>query len=240
MHANHIMLTNCFRSWSDEKEDGLIDDLSFCLGTQKVDMDKLGHMMRSKDHYGNDQISGQQIGACLRVEQIILDKGVMGRWMKAADIVGKGIYSIPVLLEIMEKATEREKKTNIYPGNDQQVGRMEEDEDEDDSNTTWKNLLDLNSSLPKQKMKDTMVDTNMKQKHVNRLKAAMYQSYNQSHGFLPPKEVVQLSLAYSTVFHLGLDQAGIKEAIFVSRGQRGEGVRVNIDTFINTILDYVL
>ena len=100
----------------------------------------------------------------------------------------------------------------------------------------WKGLLDLNSSLPRQKMKDSMVDSSMKQKHVVRLKAAMYQSYKQCQGYIPPKEVVQLALAYSTVFHLGLDQAGIQGAIYSASGR---GV-VNIDTFIQAVLDYIM
>ena len=41
-----------------------------------------------------------------------------------------------------------------------------------------------------------------------RLRAALMQSYQQSGGYLPPKEVVQLSLAFTTVYHLGLDEVG--------------------------------
>ena len=70
-------------------------------------------------------------------------------------------------------------------------------------------------------MKDSMVDRSMKQKHVVRLKAAMYQSYKQYQGYIPPKEVVQLALAYSTVFHLGLDPAGIQGAIYSAMDNRG-------------------
>ena len=42
----------------------------------------------------------------------------------------------------------------------------------------------------------------------SRLRAALMQSYQQSGGYLPPKEVVQLSLAFNTVYHLGLDEVG--------------------------------
>ena len=86
-------------------------------------------------------------------------------------------------------------------------------------------------------MKESMVDSSMKQKHVVRLKAAMYQSYKQYQGCIPPKEVVQLALAYSTVFHLGLDQAGIQGAIYSAMDNRG---MVNIDTFIQAVLDYIM
>ena len=205
-------------------------------------MDKLGSIMRAKDHYGNDQISGQQIGACLRVAEITLDRGMMSRWMKAADIVGKGIYSIPVLLDIMEKAAQVGKSGEMASKRKDQPVKESKHEmvDYDASDSSWKNLLDLNSSLPKQKMKDAMVDSNMKQKHVMRMKGAMYQSYNQNQGYLPPKEVVQLALAYSTVFHLGLDQAGIKEAICGARGHKVDREMVNIETFIQTILEYIM
>ena len=101
------------RSWSEEKESSLIHELSLCLGKQGVDMNKLASMMRSKDHYGNDQLSGQQVGVSLRVVGITLDRGMMTRWMKAADIIGKGIYSIPVLIDIMDKADKKAKGGGI-------------------------------------------------------------------------------------------------------------------------------
>ena len=64
----------------------------------------------------------------------------------------------------------------------------------------------------------------------------MYQSYKQFQGYIPPKEVVQLALAYSTVFHLGLDQAGIQGAIYTASASG----MVNIDTFIQAVLDYIM
>ena len=51
--------------------------------------------MRSKDHYGNDQLSGQQVQDSLRRLGIKIDKSVLTKWMKAADMIGRGIYSIP-------------------------------------------------------------------------------------------------------------------------------------------------
>ena len=63
-------------------------------------MDKLGSIMRSKDHYRNEQLSGQQIEVSLRAADITHDREMVMRWMRAADVVGRGIYSIPVLLDI--------------------------------------------------------------------------------------------------------------------------------------------
>ena len=72
-------------------------------------MEKLGSIMRSKDHYGNEQLSKQQLVVSLRVADITLDREMVSTWMKAADIVGKGIYSIPVLLDILVKAAQAAK-----------------------------------------------------------------------------------------------------------------------------------
>ena len=230
------------RSWSDEKESDLIRELSLCLGNQRLDMDKLAIIMRSKDHYGNDQLSRQQVEVSLRVVGITLDRGMMTRWMKAADIIGKGIFSIPILLDILNKADKEAKREGIPRYGMKQESsnddpQVESDHDEDSS---WKSILDLNSSLPKQKGKSTMVDSHMKQKNVARLKAAMYQSYHQYQGYLPPKDVVQLSLAYSTVFYLGMDQGGIRGAIDCARDHSDRLGMVNIDKFIQAIVDYII
>ena len=57
-------------------------------------------------------------------------------------------------------------------------------------------------------------------------------------GYLPPKDVVQLSLAYSTVFHIKLDIEDLREAI--QRCLKGKNTKVNIENFIKYILDVVL
>ena len=57
-------------------------------------------------------------------------------------------------------------------------------------------------------------------------------------GYLPPKDVVQLSLAYSTVFHIKLNIENLREAI--QRCLRGKNTKVNIENFIKYILDVVL
>ena len=204
-------------------------------------MDKLASIMRSKDHYGNDQLSGQQVGVSLRVVGITLDRGMMTRWMKAADIIGKGIYSIPVLLHILGKADKEAKDGGISEaGSSITIDDPPAESDDDlDSDSRWKSILDLNSSLPKQKGKSTMVDSHMKQKNVARLKAAMYQSYHQYQGYLPPKDVVQLSLAYSTVFYLGLDQGGIRGAINWARSQDIKMGMVNIDKFVQALMENI-
>ena len=65
--------------------------------------------MRGKDHYGNDQLSRQQVAASLRVVGVTLHRPIKTRWMKAADIIGKAIYLIPALIETMERAAEATK-----------------------------------------------------------------------------------------------------------------------------------
>ena len=56
-------------------------------------------------------------------------------------------------------------------------------------------------------------------------------------GYLPVSEVVDLSLAYSTVYHLGLDQGGITGAVNLARsGDIRKGL-VNIQAFIQAIME---
>ena len=54
-------------------------------------------------------------------------------------------------------------------------------------------------------------------------------------GYLLAEDVVDLSLAYSTVYHLGLDQGGITAAVNTARSVDIRQGLVNIDTFIHFI-----
>ena len=76
---------------------------------QKVELERLGQVMRSKDHYGNDQLSGQQVSASLRAVGLTVERSAFASWLRSADTIGKGIYSIPGLLEVMAQAVKRAK-----------------------------------------------------------------------------------------------------------------------------------
>ena len=234
-------------SWTDERESSLVTDLASALGDQWRLVERLGEVMRSKDHYGNDQLSGQQIQDSLRQTGLRLGRGVVTQWMKSADIIGKGIFSIPVMLETLTKAARIAEN-----GEDTKQGSRRHNSDLSRSSgnlnhhqhhyhpqdDTWKHILDLNSSIPRQKSKSSGDDREVRLKNVMRLKSAMYSSYNQHQGYLPPKDVVQLSLAYSTVFHLKLDLDNLRDA--VQRCLGGPNSWVHIESFIKYILDVVL
>ena len=66
---------------------------------------------------------------------------------------------------------------------------------------------------------------------------AMVLSYHHQDGYLPPKEVANLSLAYSTVYHLGFDQGLIVSAINDARSMDIRHGMVNISKFIQYITD---
>ena len=70
--------------------------------------------MRSKDHYGNDQLSGQQVQDSLRQAGIKLDRSLVSRMMKAADIIGRGIYSIPGLMDLITRALRSELRDSAH------------------------------------------------------------------------------------------------------------------------------
>ena len=138
--------------------------------------------MRSKDNYGNDQLSGQQVQDTLRQAGVKIDKSVMTKWMKSSDMIGRGIYSIPVLLETLQLATtlspissngSKKRKSDFSSS----LNNLHELHGHDDQ--TWRQILDINSSMPKQKSKSTSDDKEVRLKNVMRLKTALYSSYNQ-------------------------------------------------------------
>ena len=83
------------------------------------------------------------------------------------------------------------------------------------------------------------MDTYLRQKNIGLLRAAMYQSNHHHQGYLPPKDVVQLSMAYSTVYYLGLDQGGIRGAINWVRSQDIKMGMVNIDKFVIALMENI-
>ena len=62
--------------------------------------------------------------------------------------------------------------------------------------------------------------------------------YNHFQGYLPPKDVVQLSLAYSTVFHMKIEIDDLRDA--VEQCLSGRSNLINIEAFIKHILSLVL
>ena len=108
-----------------------------------------------------------------------------------------------------------------------------------DSDTSWISLLELHGPLPKPKRRETVVDTYLRQKNLGLLRVAMKQSLQQDNGFLPAKEVVQLSLAYSIVYYMGLDQERIRGAINWARSQQVHMGMVNIDKYVVAIMESI-
>ena len=136
--------------------------------------------MRSKDHYGNDQLSGQQVQDSLRQAGIKMDKGAVSRWIKSADTIGRGIYSIPALLETISRAARVEVRDSARRHKKDLASRQ------GTPDHTWSQILDINSDLPKQKTKSSSDDREIRLKNVMRLKTAMYSNFNQ-HQVLIPK-----------------------------------------------------
>jgi len=217
-------------------------ELARTLGRQKVELERLGQVMRSKDHYGNDQLSGQQVSASLRAVGLTVERSAFASWLRSADTIGKGIYSIPGLLEVMSQAVKRAKGEEGRPARDKRIPEVHERRDKalvaaplTNANTkeedlSWQQLLDLNSSLPR--VRGRGEDGGLRLRNLARLRSAMEQSYKQQHGYLPPKDVVQLALAYSTVYQLGLDQGIITAAVNYSRSLDLRRGLVNIEKFV--------
>ena len=97
--------------------------------------------------------------------------------------------------------------------------QLEDNISKNDPDSFWMTLLELNGNLLKPKRQETIVDKYLRQKNLNLLKDAMYESHNQHQGYLHTKDVVQLTLAYSTVHYLGFNQGDIRGAIHSARSQ---------------------
>ena len=137
--------------------------------------------MRSKDHYGNDQLSGQQVQDSLRQAGVKLDRGLVSRMMRAADIIGRGIYSIPALVDLVTRAARAEVRDSAHARrhrSDLGPSRLGTP-DAGDPDHTWRQILDINTGLPRQRTKSTSDDREIRLKNVMRLKTAMYSNYNQ-------------------------------------------------------------
>ena len=159
---------------------------------QKVELERLGQVMRSKDHYGNDQLSGQQVSASLRAVGLTVERSAFASWLRSADTIGKGIYSIPGLLEVMSQAVKRAKGEEGRPARDKRIPEVHERRDKalvaaplTNANTkeedlSWQQLLDLNSSLPR--VRGRGEDGGLRLRNLARLRSAMEQSYKQQHG----------------------------------------------------------
>ena len=142
-------------------------------------MERLDEIMRSKDHYGNDTLSGQQVQDSLRQAGVKLDRGAVSRWMRAADTIGRGIYSIPALLDLITRAARAEVRQSAHAQRHLSDLGPSRQGTPGDPDHTWKQILDINAGLPRQRTKSTSDDREIRLKNVMRLKTAMYSSYNQ-------------------------------------------------------------
>ena len=100
-------------------------------------------------------------------------------------------------------------------------------------------ILELSLNLPKPKRRETVMNTYLRKKNICLLRSAIYQSHYQHQGYFQPKDVVQLSMAYSTVYYLGLDKGGIRGAINYARSQDIKMGMVNIDKFVAALIENI-
>ena len=116
--------------------------------------------------------------------------------------------------------------------------QLEDTSSRNDPDCIWMTLLELNGNLLKPKRQETIVDKYLREKNLSLLKdAMMYQNHSQHQGYLSTKDVVQLTLAYSTVHYLGLSQLGIRGAIHSARSQDLRMGLVNIHMFIQALVE---
>jgi len=227
------------RNWTERDDARLMADLSRSVGNQIIDMDRLAMVMREKDHYGNEQVSSQQAWASLSTCLIVLEKPVFNRWLQSADMAGRGIYSIPVLLDALETAISTAPPLPIHKSKVPiaiHSGRKRSTHMHDIRNSPPVSAASFarfssNSTSPTRGGSKTEGERS-KDKYFTKLQHAMVQSYNNHNGYLPVREVESLTSAYSTVYHLGLDRGEINSAINYTRTTDIRHGLINIERYL--------
>ena len=70
----------------------------------KFDLGQFRSSLESKDMYGNEQVSKQHVIQAATNAKLVVSKEVLKRWLSACDPIKRGIYSIPKLVNFLERS----------------------------------------------------------------------------------------------------------------------------------------
>lgn len=92
-------------SFEDRGEARLILDLESAIANSpKFDLEVFRSSLESKDMYGNEQVSKQHVIQAANHAKLSIPRDVFGRWLMASDPINRGIYSIPKLVNFLERS----------------------------------------------------------------------------------------------------------------------------------------
>ena len=173
-------------------EAGLVEELRAWLAGRLVDVELVAATMLELSHAGH--IARETVDTALRENNIFLERKLLARWCSLASSSGS-TCSLDTLIHILTKAVNPILEVNYMNAT------LPEGNEIDFANS----LFSLDNSqygelneIDNKKRKDILLRTevDLKTKHIGRLKQALYTSYKQRSGYLPPEEVLQLSQAF--------------------------------------------
>ena len=91
--------------FGDRGDARLILDLEETIANSpKFDLGQFRSSLESKDMYGNEQVSKQHVIQAANNAKLVVSKEVLKRWLSACDPIKRGIYSIPKLVNFLERS----------------------------------------------------------------------------------------------------------------------------------------
>ncbi len=92
-------------TFEDRGEARLILDLEAAIANSpKFDLGQFRKSLESKDMYGNEQVSKQHVIQAAQNSKLSVPRDVFGRWLVSSDPINRGIYSIPKLVNFLERS----------------------------------------------------------------------------------------------------------------------------------------
>ena len=173
----------------------LVHDIRHSLGKQIIDVDVIANTMNDFDMENEEQITFKQVESVLEDLDIKMDKLVLERWMNASRTIGT-YCSISRLVQILHKAVNpvyklsRGKSIHMKKSDEMMLGVQKKSllpprptsSLLHDPDIEWKTKLQLRFSEPVHRNIGLVSDEDTKKKNVEKLKHAMYQSYQQQEG----------------------------------------------------------
>ena len=92
-------------TFEDRGEARLILDLENAIASSpRFDLNLFRSSLESKDMYGNEQVSKQHVLQAANNSKLNVPKELVNRWLIACDPISRGIYSIPKLVNFLERS----------------------------------------------------------------------------------------------------------------------------------------
>lgn len=92
-------------TFEDRGEARLILDLEAAISSSpNFNLDLFRSSLESKDMYGNEQVSKQHVIQAANNSKLAIPREVLGRWLVASDPINRGFYSIPKLVNFLERS----------------------------------------------------------------------------------------------------------------------------------------